>query len=181
MRTLILLLVLPLSLYLQAQPAQYIPEDFATLLEQTGLELLYPLEGTYRALRPEENPVQPYQLSLWSADEKLEIRYFLRRLDADTPEAMAPHVETHRLAFHLANNGGSAISARGLTQKELEDEFNADWGAVYIFRPKLAFSDRRNCKMLCLYKEGKGMALSFLLFDHPNPLIDSRLYTLSFL
>ena len=60
------------------------------------------------------------------------------------------------------------------------DDFNADWGQVIFFQPKSVFSHKAHCKMLALYKEGKGMAFVFFLFDKGTLELDRRFLALRF-
>ena len=60
------------------------------------------------------------------------------------PEAesypLIPHVEAMRKVFHLATNDSEELfTALPISQKQLDTLFNASWGLVNVFKPKLVF------------------------------------------
>lgn len=175
----LLLLVLP---FLKAQKKINLNEEFGAALQLLNAEVMPPLDGDYRVFRPSENFTQNCQWALRSRKEKLEIRYIASPFTKQKRSQAYPSLAAHRLAMHICSNEEDAmITARDLTEHEQEVLYNADWGRVYIFPPKLDFSPYTYCKMIALYKEGKGMAYIFNLFDNPSPNIDSRLYSFRFI
>lgn len=138
-------------------------------LSRTGLEIIQPLEARYRTIRLPDNRYMECDYGIWSRKEKLEIRYAIEPVSPNSRTALIPHVKGFTMATHLATNDEEAvISKLSLSPENLEEDFNADFGEVYIFRPKPAFSSKLHCQMLVLYKEGKGMVYVFFLFDDPN-------------
>ena len=89
------------------------------------------------------------------------------------------------------------LAAKTFGQADLEDEearmvlhemskedlesYQADWGAIVFFQPKRIFSDEDHCKMLALYREGKGIVYIFYLFNKASEEVDLQKNCLSFL
>lgn len=176
---LLYLFTLPL---LSAQYNWRINKEFGQALLLLNAEVMPPLDGAYKTYKPARNSTQNCQWALRSRKERLEIRYLATPLSAQKHTRKYPSIAAHRLAMHICSNEEDAIiTARDLSAHEQEVLYNADWGRVYIFPPKLDFSPYTYCKMVALYKEGKGMAYIFNLFDNPSPNIDSRLYSFRFM
>jgi hypothetical protein len=53
--------------------------------------------------------------------------------------------------------------------------------SYYFTVPKRAFSDKDHCKMLALYREGKGLVYIFYLFNEASEEVDLQKNCLSFL
>lgn len=156
---------------------------FARLLEQAQIDFYKPLENTYRDIPVWKDAAeyQSYDFAIRSRRNQLEIRYQILPYNEYDLKFNAPQVEAVRLAMHLATNQDeSVISGLSIDEEELKNEFNADWGKVFIFQPKKSFSNRTHCKMLALYTEGKGMAFVFFLFDQPSQEVDNRFVALRF-
>lgn len=169
-------------LFLFVQPAEgqvALSPSFQTKLAAAGLEFIEPLEARYKDIRVVRNDFLDYDFAMRSRREGLEIRYYIDPVDRE--EAAVPHVEAVRLLMHLASNDEryimSGVDVRAL---DLEEQFNADWGKVFFFTPKEAFSARRKCKMLALFREGYGMAFVFFLFNEAGPALDHRFYALRY-
>lgn len=156
--------------------------EFSRLLAAAGLEFLEPLEARYKDVRVVDDAFQSYDFAIRSRREKLEIRFLIEPYDERDPLSGPPHVRSMRLLTHLASNDQSFImSGVDVSEKDLRDQFNADWGKVFFFTPKPGFTIRKQCKLLALYAEGKGTAFVFFLFDEPTPVLDYRFYALHFL
>jgi len=164
---------------LSAQPE--LPPAFRQKLERTGLELLWPTEARYREGYVPREPFEHYDFVMYSAREGLEIRYAIHPWDDADPATQAPQLLAMRAAATVATNDEAwFITMRPLDQQELE-LFRADGGVVYFFRPKEQFSGRKHCRLLVIYREGKGTALVYWLFDEAdNPAIDLRFLALRF-
>ena len=65
--------------------------------------------------------------------------------------------------------------------QQLQEEFNADWGAIAFFQPKKEFSTKEHCKMVAIHAEGKGNVYIFYLFDDPQTDLEELFATLRFL
>ncbi len=158
------------------------PAPFLELLQKTGIEFYEPLEAGYKDIEPWPNPYQPCNFAIRSRKEDLQIRYLIEPWKDNDPISANPHVAIFRTLSNLATNADEAlISAIQPTSADLHKDFNADWGMVYFFQPKKGFSDKPFCRMVALYKEGKGMAYIFYLFDNPaNEALDRRYMALRF-
>ena len=167
---------------LLAQKIDY-PENFHALLDSIGAEFYEPVDAGYRDYEPLENRWQPCHFAMRSRKEKLDIRYFVEPWNDDLPMASQPNINTfHVLTMVASTDDESLISGIQPTKKSLLEEFNADWGMTYFFRPKTEFSEKANCRMLALCKEGKGTVFVFYLFDDPaNEALDVRKHALRFL
>ena len=51
---------------------------------------------------------------------------------------------------------------------------------IAFFSPKDLFSEKEHCKMISLYKEGKGMTYIFFLFDEITEEVDMQKYCLKY-
>jgi hypothetical protein len=158
----------------------HFPPRFEQLLNTVRLDCVIPLENNYQEI-PINTAFQKYDFAIASRQEDLEIRYFLLPYDSANLLFIAPHIEASRLAFHLATNEEDiAITVLSLEKFELQEKFNADWGAVFYFKPKASFSEYAHCKMLTINAEGKGMAFVFFLFDEPSRELDYRFEAVRF-
>jgi len=154
---------------------------FAKKLLEMNAEIMPPLDGGYRKIRTSGSWIQDCDWAIRSKREKLEIRYLVTPLETGGPGMQHPDLAAHRLAMHLCSNDDDAmISGRDLTEHEVKNIYNADWGRIYIFPPKLGFAPHAYCKMVALQREEEGLVYIFNLFDTPSPAIDSRMYTFSF-
>ena len=165
-------------------PAQKIDlsDNFSSLLEQCQLEFLAPLDAGYKDIAIGRNPFQPYDFAIRSRKEKLEIRYLIEPYRPEDPSFEAPHVRCIQKLMHLASNDQEFVmTGVDIDTTSLRENFNADWGKTFFFKPKPYFSQSRHVKMLALFKEGKGIAYIFFLFDEPSRNLDNRIYTLRFL
>lgn len=158
------------------------PVQFNELLSQVGIEFHEPADAGYKDIRTIENEYQEYEFAIWSRKEKLEMRYAVLPYDEKDVFSANPHILTARALTSIATNEeDSNISAIQLTEKALERDFNADWGMVYFFKPKIGFSAHAHCRMVALYKEDRGTVLIFHLFEKAsNEALDTRYYALRF-
>ena len=161
--------------------AQKLPVSFVASLNQMDLLMAIPTEQRYRS--------RPVRINEWfTADyilrfrkkKKVEIQYAL------IPEAklknLIPQVHTFRTVTHLGTNEEeySTIAVHQVSETDLIKNFNADWAKVTYFQPKRSFSRYQHCKMLSMYKSGKGMAYVLFLFNEPNEEIEQQFYALRF-
>ncbi len=176
----LLIILLLTSIALQGQIS--LPAELSRELAATGLEIIQPLEARYKTIRLPKNSYLDCDYGIWSQEEKLEIRYAVVPDLQNNRANLIPHVKSFAMASHLASNDeASVISKLSITPQSLNDDFNADFGEMYFFKPKPTFSEKQNCQMLVLHKEGKGMVYVFFLFDDPNnPALDYRFYAVRF-
>lgn len=155
--------------------------DFFALQERTGAEIFLPVESDFKPTKVLEQPYQKYQAAIRSRKEKLEIRYALTPFQEDNPLTSAPQVQMMRTVMSVGSNDEEAVVAyHKISEADLKF-FNADAGKTAFFRPKTGFSSLPFCKLVTLYKEGKGTVSVFYLFDDAdNPAVDDRYYGLRF-
>ena len=177
------LIVVITLFFITILPAQVdVSPDFQQRLEEARVEFLEPLEAKYKDVRVARNDFLEYDFAIRSRKEKIEIRYLIEPVTKTNPIAYAPHVRTVRMLMHLArNNDAFVMSGVDVRTADLQEQFNADWGKIFFFTPKEAFSRYQECKMLALFREGQGMAYVFFLFDEPSRALDNRFYALRFL
>ena len=139
--------------------------EFLQTLEAAQIDFLEPVEQQFKTIRTRSNPLLTCDLSIRKRKSQLEIRYAILPY-SDTALDDIPHVKCLTTAMHLASNSeNSQLAVHSLEDLPLRQQYNADWGGMVYFQPKRGFSNKRYCKMLALYAEGKGMALVFFLFD----------------
>lgn len=157
------------------------PEGLAPQLDAVGAELLFPVDAGYKWFDLEPSaPFQPCTFGIFSRKEKLEIRYLMEPYDTTNPEADFPHFWATRQVINLASNDeDDLITAHSLPDSMLT-AFNANWGKLFFFHPKKSFSSRTNCQFLALFREGKGLAGLFFLFDEPSEALDRRMWGIRF-
>lgn len=175
----ILLLATTLPCDLQAQIR--LDETFRQKLDKVGLYFMEPVEGKYKVQKKAKDPFQYYDFAIRSRPEKMEIRYLLDPWQENNPLSAIPHIRATQLLTRLARNQGEGIIiGQSIGQETLLDDFNADWGKVFYFEPKGAFSSNAECKMLVIHKEGIGTAYVFFLYDKISPVLDKRFLALQF-
>ena len=164
-----------------SQKIEY-PERFQNLLSQAGIEFFEPVEGSYRDVQVPENQFQNCDFAIRSNKEDLQIRFCILPWNESDPLSMNPHVATGRMVAAVATNVEIGLISRIQPDPEsLRKDFNADWGKQYFFQPKPGFSEKLDCRMVALHKEGKGTAFIFYLFDDPgNEALDVRYLALKF-
>lgn len=162
--------------------AQIAPDEvFQQKLNRAGLFFMEPVEGKYKTLRKPADLYQHYDYAIRSRGEKMEIRYLVEPWRENNPLSGVPNVRATQLVMHLATNQGEAmIIGQSIGQETLLDDFNADWGKVFYFEPKDAFSLNRECKLLVLHKGGLGTAYVFFLYDKITVELDKRFLALQF-
>lgn len=182
MKNYFLLLVSCLATTAFGQTINY-PEHFNTLLNQVGIDVFEPLEANYQDFEPHENQLEKYDFRMVSRKEKLEIRYTIKPYLEDDFMSQNPHLLTMRAVSSIATNEQNyVISALEMNPLELQNDFHADWGMTYFFTPKASFATTPHCRMIALYREGKGTAFIYYLFDNPkNEALDRRYFSLQFL
>ncbi len=158
-----------------------LPAAFENLLQKTGVEVFYPVESDYKNWGTGENEWLNCEFAIRSRREKLEIRYHIVPYNEADPSAALPHLNCMRLLMHLASNDEeAAIAVHSLPEMELEENYRADWGKQYYFKPKRSFGDYAHCQLLALYREGSGMVYVFYFFDEPGPALEDRVREVRF-
>ncbi len=160
---------------------EYTPQ-FAKLLEATDVILSQPLENQYKKKMIKKNDLFEYHYAIKKKKGDLEIRYAIQPWKSKPEEVnKVPHITTLNLVNTLASNAeDSVISYHILSDKELQEHYNADWGLVAYFKPKENFSEQRHCKMLSLFSEGKGIVNVFYLFDEVSEELENQKFSIMF-
>ena len=159
------------------------PPVFEALLTEVGIEVFLPLDSKCRDFEPHQNQLEAYDFRIVSRKEKMDIRYTIKPCRQGDIMSHNPHLLTMRAVASVATNEQDyVISALEMSEQELQNDFNADWGMTYFFTPKNDFANTPHCRMLALHKEGKGTAFVFYLFDNvKNEALDTRYFSLQFL
>lgn len=177
------ILIIVLSICYFSASAQKIefPPEFEALRDTIGVEIFVPIESDFQSIKTIKNPFQDYQAAIRSRKEQLEIRYAFEPYVDTNPFTTMPHLQVARSVSSAATNEEDAVIAfHEINQIDL-DKFGADWGQIVIFRPKKGFSERTFCKMVTLFKEGKGTTSVFYLFDDAdNAAVDDLYFALQF-
>ncbi len=167
-------LVLCSALPLRAQESFF--GRFSYLLEEAGLDYLAPADAGYREINTAKNSFRPSDYALYSRHEKMEIRFLIEPV-RDTENIVNPQMRSVALITHLASNDEEAAIA---VHHFPGAPFHADWAKAFFFRPKQVFGEWRHCKMLALYKEGRGMAFVFYFFNEADKMLEDREVMLQF-
>ncbi len=159
-----------------------VPTTFADLLDNTQMVFSQPLENQYKARKVTTNELCEYQYAMKKKKGDLEIRYAIKPMSEQIEAVQSiPHIPTINLITTLASNeDDSVISYHVISQQSLKDNYKADWGLVAFFRPKEMFSDKKHCKMITLFKEGKATAHIFYLFDEVSEELEHQKFNLTF-
>ena len=159
-----------------------VPNSFRQILKQAGISFIVPVESGYKDFEPHLNQYKQYDFGLQSKKEKLEIRYAITPYDEKDVMRMNPHLLTMQAVASIASNEDDyIITAIEMAEHDAKHDFNADWGMIYFFIPKDAFSMKPHCRMIALHKEEKGTAFVFYLFKNTdNEALDKRYFALEF-
>lgn len=156
-------------------------DRFHLLLEETQMEFLKPLDAGYKKSWITKNTIQNYDFAIRSKREKLEIRYLIEPYQANNPSFAAPHIRCMQKVLSIASNDQNVVmTGLDIDPSQLANDFNADWGKLFFFKPKAQFCNYQNVQMLALFKEGQGMAYVFFLFNQAERALDNRLIALRY-
>lgn len=182
MKSLLILFSLALPIFLSAQNIAY-PKNFKKLLKAANIDFFEPLESRYKDFAIQKNDLARYDFCMASRKEKMEIRYSIIPWSEENFMSQNPHLLIMRTVSSIATNEQEyIITATQMNKFDLQNDFNADWGMTYFFRPKEAFSSQPHCRVIGLHKEGKGTAIIYYLFDDvKNEALNTRYYALRFL
>lgn len=157
-----------------------VPDDFARRLTQLGLQLDLPPEAGYRPARARDNAYLATHCALQSRRERTEIRYHLVPELPGDPYAGRPHLRAGTLALNLGSNDADAVTAVHRFEADELATLRADWARMYTFRPKRSYSIRATAQLVAVYRAGRGLAYTVLLFDEAPPEVDARQLALRF-
>lgn len=155
-------------------------KSFSKKLVQMDLEFFPPLENTYKKIKASESLIVDFDFEMKArkGDMRIGFALFPERKNTMT----FPHIKVSNMALSAATNENeeARMVLHEMSKEDLES-YQADWGAVVFFQPKRVFSDKDHCKMLALYREGKGLVYVFYLFNEASEEIDLQKNCLSFL
>ena len=157
-----------------------LPDTFNVLSEAAAVQLSPDWWRDFRIQPSTQNDYLDSHLTLYSKAEKLEMRFHLRPERPNDPLAGLPFIRVQTMATNLGSNEEDAVTAvHSLGEEELA-ALNADWGRLYTFRPKRSYSDRAHAQLLAVYREGRGLVTTVLLFNKPPGTLDDRQLMLRF-
>ncbi|NJB86468.1 hypothetical protein GGR26_002236 [Lewinella marina] len=171
-----------LLLFAAALPAQMdLPPDFITRLDSMDIRFTAPLDSDFRetTLRNENRWLEDHY-AMASRREKLELRFHLRPEHEGDRYYQLPHLAATTLAMNLGSNDEDAVTAVHSFGEEELALYGADWARMYTFRPKRSFSDKEQAQLIALYREGRGLAYTILLFDKAPETLEGRQLSLRF-
>ncbi|MBB4081071.1 hypothetical protein GGR28_003718 [Lewinella aquimaris] len=157
-----------------------LPPDFVRLLDSLDIRFTAPLDSDYRERMRHDNDYLIDDYAMASRREKLELRFHIRPEVANDRYYQLPHLAATTLAMNLSSNDEDAVTAVHSFGEEDLELFNADWVRMYTFRPKRSFSDKQQAQLVALYREGRGMAYTILLFDDAPDTLEGRQLSLRF-
>lgn len=158
-----------------------LPDDFQRRLDSMDVRFTAPLDSDYRetTLRHDNRWLDDHY-SMTSRREKLEVRFHLTPEHAGDRYFGLPHLAATTLAMNLGSNDDDAVTAVHSFDDEELALYGADWARMYTFRPKRSFSDKEQAQLIALYREGRGLAYTILLFDRAPDTLEGRQLSLRF-
>ncbi len=145
-----------------------LPDIFTKKLKCAALEFLEPTEARLKKVSTDANEIFPADAILKFKKEKIEIRIKVDLLANDLPYGNIPHIEAIRTASNVASNADDSVVVVHKIPKDQLGAFDADWGAVYFFKPKSFVADYDHCKQISLFKKGKALVTILYLFNDEN-------------
>ncbi|PPK88439.1 hypothetical protein CLV84_1406 [Neolewinella xylanilytica] len=158
-----------------------LPPEFLLRLDSLDMRFNAPLDSDYRekTFRDENRWLEDHY-TMTSRREKLELRFHIVPEHEGDRYYGLPHLAATTLAMNLGSNDEDAVTAVHSFGTEEMALYNADWARMYTFRPKRSFSDKEQAQMIALYREGRGLAYTILLFDDAPDTLDGRQLSLRF-
>jgi hypothetical protein len=148
-----------ISQWAYAQATQW--EEWQNLLDDLGIVVATPVENQFRFVS-DNNTIAKFDYAITKRKDELEIRYLIVSADS----IHYPHLSTSNLLMTIATNDPEqAISVLPIDEDVLNKDYQADWGIQAFFQPKLSFSDKAHGKLIAIYKEGKAIVYTVLLFN----------------
>lgn len=168
-----LIFVIPLVIPLQGQ--KEIPL-WQPMLSTLGASYYPPLDAGYSPIKSLEEPYWGAHFSTFSRRDQIEIKFVL-----DTALLDYPTIQLGRWLAQIASNDAEGVISRvPIDPSILIQRYQADWGGLYFFKPKFSSTFYSECKLLALYKEGKGMIFIFFLFNEFTDRLQSLEHIISF-
>lgn len=154
-------------------------KSFTEKLVQMDLEFFPPLENSYKKIKASESIIVDFDFEIKARKTDMRIGFVLFPEIKNT--MTFPHIKASNMALSAATNEDeeARLVLHEMSKEDLES-YQADWGAVVFFQPKRVFSIKDHCKMLALYREGKGLVYVFYFFSKASEEIDLQKNCLSF-
>ncbi|THH40494.1 hypothetical protein [Neolewinella litorea] len=169
-------------LFAASLPAQIdLPPDFLWRLDSLDIRFTPPLDSDFRetTLRGDNRWLEEHY-AMSSRREKLELRFHILPEHEGDRYYQLPHLAATTLAMNLGSNDEDAVTAVHSFDEEELALYGADWARMYTFRPKRSFSDKEQAQLIALYRSGRGLAYTILLFDKAPDTLEGRQLSLRF-
>lgn len=150
------------------------------LLDSLDVRVNHPFDADFKLLKNPDNDYLADHLAVRSKAEKLEIRLHLRPETEDDLYYQRPHLRAGLLVMNLASNDEDAVTTVHSFDEEEFAVLNADWARMYTFRPKTSYSPRATAQLIAMYKVGRGLVYTVLLFDDAPDTLEGRQLLLRF-
>ena len=159
--------------------AQSFQEEVSAGIAEAKVNIFAPIERSAYPLKKDANAFFKTDF-LIEHSGKVEVRVEVLRYLQDSMEMSNPHILNGMRLGHLMDNGEEEpVTLHKLGSEDL-DFFGADWATQSLFHPKEAFSPKRHCQLLTMYKEEVGLIFLYLLFDDMEKYKDEWRYLIGF-
>lgn len=150
----------------QAYGQQVLPEDLRSICQTWGLTFpIHQDKGVEILVGPKRFSQQFDVLILEKKEDYAVMTFFVPHSFYNGEENAA--VRSMMKATHFASNAeDSHIAMHSLSSEYAKEDFGADWGAVYYFKPKKALMDREECQMVVLERAGRGIFYILYFFEN---------------
>jgi hypothetical protein len=172
-KTVFILLLLKIPFFSFAQEFEFSP-SFLKIAAANNLELTYPTENSFSEISQISNEYLPFVFGMKSKKQDIEIYILYQNFDLQNPATQNPQVETTRITANAAtNHEESVITVLELGKEYVKESFGAEWGREIYFHPKKGLTDKENCRLVTVYKEGYGQLSIFFFFNEKTAYLDS--------
>lgn len=139
-------------------------EQFRDKASRMGLMFTEATEGRYTYKDSGANSLFHYDAKIMGKGRASECYVMLKEETGALSVTRTPHVEFTRMIANMASNDADhRIWARIMDPDEAA-RMGADWAAEARFVPKRLLSRNTKARLICLYKEGRGMASTLLCY-----------------
>jgi hypothetical protein len=146
------------------------------MLSAMGVSYYPPLDAGYKPIKALEEPFWGAHYATFSRRDQIEIKIVMDNTIQDYP-----NIQLGRWLAQIASNDAEEVISRVPIDSEvLMHQYGADWGGLYFFKPKFSSTFYSECKLLALFKEGKGMIFIFFLFNEFTDRLQRLEHIISF-
>ncbi len=144
---------------------ELLPEDLKSICQTWGLTFPeHQDKGIEIHLGPKQFNQQFDVLVLDKKENYSVMTFFVPHSTYNGEENAA--VRSMMKATHFASNAeDSHIAMHSLSAAYIRNDFGADWGAVYYFKPKKVLSLKSECQMVVLERAGRGIFYTLYFFE----------------